>query len=138
MALPNNDPIFSKVGDSSIGPVVTAANTAMDGTGTVNLIYTADATNGGFVSIIELRALGSCVASVARIFLNNGSTPTSAANNSLIRDVTLPATTASNTTALVPIDIPINKALAPGYRLYMTLGTAVSAGWIATTWGGKY
>lgn len=138
MALPNTAPIYSKVGDTQIGAAVTAANTAMDGTGTVTTIFTADATNGGFVQRIELRALGTCAASVVRIFLNNGSATTTATNNALIRDVTLPATTASNSAALVPIDIPINAALAPGYRLTMTLGTAVSAGWIATVIAGKY
>jgi hypothetical protein len=131
-------PIFSRLPDVQIGAAVTAANTAMDGTGTVQLLFTADATNGGFVQRVIVRALGSCAASALRIFINNGATPTTATNNALIADTTLPATTASNTVALAPIDVPIGFALPAGWRLYMTIGAVVTGGWIGTTVAGKY
>ena len=134
----NTDPIYSKVGDIQWNTAVTAANTAMDGTGTVVTVFTADATNGGFVQKLTLRAAGSCIASVVRVFLNNGSTNATAANNALIVDLSLPATTASNTSSLAPIDIPLNIALPAGYKINIALGTAVSAGWVPCAFGGKY
>lgn len=134
----NLDPIYSRVADIQWAVAVTAANTAMDGTGTVTTVFTADATNGGFVRNLRLKAAGTNVASVARVFINNGSTNATAANNVLIDEITLPATTATQTAALVPMDIPLNFALPPGYVINVTLGTAVSAGWIPSVVGGKY
>lgn len=43
----NLDPIYSRIGSIQWTPSVTAANTAMDGTGTVSTIWTADSVNGG-------------------------------------------------------------------------------------------
>lgn len=66
-------PIFSRVGDFGGGVVLTAAANDFTGQGANNaIVYTADATNGGFVQKLRFKALGSCAASVARIFLNNG------------------------------------------------------------------
>lgn len=42
-------------------------------------------------------AIGTNTASVARIYANNGSTNGTAANNALIGQIALPATTATNT-----------------------------------------
>lgn len=136
--MPNTDPIYSRVADVQWGANVTAANTNMDGTGTVETIFTADSTNGGFVSHIRLKAAGTNVATVARFFINNGSATTTEANNSLIGELTLAATTASATAALQEYAMPINLPLPPGYKITMTLGTAVAAGWKATAFGGKY
>lgn len=144
----NTSQIFSKVGQ--IGwCVLTAANTAMDGTGTVGTAFTADATNGGRVERLRCMAAGTNVATVARVFVNNGSTNATAGNNTLIAEIALPATTASNSAevnALVPIELPIfsgdNSALPmvlpPGYKILVVLGTAVSAGWAFTAFGGSY
>ena len=63
----NNNAIFTAAGDiqwgaadgngGTAGPLKTQ-NTAMDGTGTVLTVFTADATNGGFVQRIRFRAVG--------------------------------------------------------------------------------
>jgi hypothetical protein len=138
----NTSPIFSKLGDIQWVTLATAA-VAMDGT-TATLLFTSDATNGGRIERIQAKALGSNVASVLRIFINNGSTPATAANNTLIAEVSLPATTAIATAAINPItfphtnDIVFPLVLPPGYRLYATLGTTVAAGWQVTAVGGKY
>lgn len=141
----NTDPIWTRVGDVSnngtTGMNQLVLNAANDYTGIdadVSLIFTADSTNGSFVRFIRFKAGGTNTASVARIYINNGSTPGTATNNQFFGEVSLPATTAIATAATVDIDYPLNFALNPGFRLYFGLGTAVAAGWVATVVGGKY
>lgn len=46
----NTLPVFSRLADIQWNTsALTAANTAKDGTGTQALVFTSDATNGGFV-----------------------------------------------------------------------------------------
>lgn len=110
---------------------LTAANTAYDGTGTTLTLYTAGA-DGGFLEKIRCKALGTNVATVVRIFLNNGSSSGTATNNSLIAEATLPATTASNVAALIPIEVPLNMRLQAGYVINVAIATAVAAGYSFT------
>lgn len=135
----NTTPIFTKVGDVQWINTVLAANTTTDlTTGTSYLAFTADATNGGYVQKLRFRALGTNVATVARVWLNNGATTGTAANNTLFDEVTLAATTVSQTSALSVYEVPVNLAMPPGYKIYITLGTAVAAGYDVITVGGKY
>lgn len=134
----NIDPIVTGTPVFPFGANVTAANTAADGTGTVVTIFTADATNGGFCGMIKLKPLGTNVASVARFFINNGSTNATATNNALIGELSLPATTVSQTAALIELGYPVMQALQAGYKINMTIGTAVAAGWIASVDAGSY
>jgi hypothetical protein len=118
---------------------MTAANTTDDLTsGTIYLVFTAAATVGGFVQRIRFRALGTNVATVARVWINNGSTTGTAANNILWDELTLAATTATESAALATYELPLGFALPAGYRLYVTLGTAVSAGYHSAVIGGNY
>ena len=78
------------------------------------------------------------MATVARIYLNNGSAHTTAANNSFYAELSLPATTASATAATVDIDLPMNFALPAGFCIYVGIATAVSAGWVVTPIAGNY
>ncbi len=143
----NTLPILTKVGDiqwgstdgdgGSAGPLKTA-NTAKDGTGTVLTVFTADATNGGFVRSVRFRAAGNCTATAARVFINNGSTQATLANNILFDELTLATTTISEVAALQIYEIFLNVALPPGYKLLVTLGTTVSAGYFVSVVGGKY
>lgn len=143
----NTSPIYSKVGDiqwgaadgngGSAGPLKTA-NTAVDGTGTVLTIFTADATNGGYVYRMRFRPAGTNTASVGRVFINNGSTNATIANNVLWDEITLAATTISQVAALQQYELPINYALPPGYKINVTLGTTVAAGYVVSAIGGKY
>lgn len=141
----NAAPIYSKEGElanngtTGMNQLVTAA--ASDYTGIdadTSLIFTADATNGSFVQRIRLKAGGTNVATVARIYLNNGSAPTTATNNQFYGEISLPATTAIATAATVEIDYPMNFAIPAGWRIYMGLATAVAAGWVATVVAGNY
>lgn len=141
----NIDPIYSKSGDVSnnsgtgMNALVTLAANDYTGAGANNsLVFTADATNGGFIYRLRFKAGGTNVASVARIFLNNGSTPGTATNNVFYGEASLPATTLIATAATIEIDYTMNFALPAGFRVYFGLGTAVAAGWVCTAIAGKY
>lgn len=243
----NSTPIFSRIGDVQGGAfLLTAETLPYSGQSTLTqVLFTADATNGGYIQKIRFKSSGTNVATVARIYHNNGvhrlattltspGTPTgtpsttggalqagnfyakivavdqfggfttpsveSAAvavtgatasiawswtastgavsyriytgptqggqgswwstttnsytqttavgtrdsigniqnNNTLLGEVSLPATTAIQTAATVEIDYPVNIALPPSNRLLVGLGTTVAAGWFAVAIGGSY
>ena len=134
----NTSPIFSKVARVEWAGGITAANSAKDGTGTVETVFTADATNGSYLQKLGVRPRGSNVASVLRVFLNNGSSNATAANNVLIAEVSLPATTLSEVAALSGNEVALNIPVPPGYRVNVTLGTAVAGGYAVTGFGGDY
>ena len=60
------------------------------------------------------------------------------ANNSLIAEFSLPATTANASLATANLEFPINIPVPPGYEIYVGLGTTVSAGWQVSGVGGGY
>ena len=138
----NTTPIFSAKGAIQWNPaILTAANTAKDGTGTVATVFTGNAAGnnaGNFVQKLIARSLGTNVATVLRIFINNGLVNTTAANNTLIAEMTLPATTLSEVAAQPDFVLPLNFAVPPGFKLNATLGTAVAAGYALTVIGGEY
>jgi len=171
----NVQQIFSKVGIVGFCKLQ-AANTAVDGTGTLDTgstvtaagvatsgtattttghlgtLFVADATNGGRVERIRLMAEGTNVATVLRLFINNGLTNATAMNNVLIAEIALPATTASNSALINSgvIELPTPSqvtafdltafpiVLPIGYKLMACLGTAVASYWDATAFGGAY
>lgn len=134
----NTSPIFSKKGDIQwASPALTAANTAKDGTGTVASVFTAGA-DGAYVQRLIARPLGTNVATVLRVFVNNGASNVTAANNSLVAEMTLPATTLSEVASLPPFELALNFALPAGYKINCTIGTTVAAGFALTVLGGSY
>jgi hypothetical protein len=134
----NTAPIFSLTPVTQWGSTaITTANTAKDGTGTVLLVYTAGA-NGSYVQRVRFRPSGTSVQTVARLFINNGSTNATAANNILFDEITLSAITISETAAQPSFEIPLNFALPAGYKLNITIGTTVAAGWYVSAIGGDY
>ena len=144
----NTNPIFPLVPVNSwvSGTAATAgtpgltANTTTDLTaGTIyGPIRTAGAVEGSRLDFIKVRALGTNVATVIRIWINNGSVTTTAANNVLYLERTLSSTTVSQTAEQPDIILPLNISLAAGYRVYATFGTAVAAGFHLTAIGGDY
>ena len=140
----NNLPIYTRVGDiqwSSL--LITASNPNTDITGGISyLAFTADATNGGYVQRIRFKPISNTgnnnVATVARVYLNNGSSTGSSGNNTLIDEISLPATTGVVNAALPVYELPLNLAMPPGYTIYVTLGTTVAAGYRVAVIGGKY
>jgi hypothetical protein len=134
----NTKPIFTASADTQWSVSAVTANTTKDLTsGTNYLVFTAGS-NGGYVQRMRFRPLGTNVATVARIFINNGGATSGATNNAWWDEISLAATTLSETSALSTYEIPLNFALPSGYRLYATLGTAVAAGYTITCVGGKY
>jgi len=112
--MPNVQPIYSRVGDVQwTVSAMTVANTTTDLTaGTSYLAFTADATNGGYVQRIRFRTLGTnATATVARIWINNGSTTATAANNTLFDEISLPTTSVNQSTAQANYELPLNFAL---------------------------
>jgi hypothetical protein len=155
MALPNNDPIYSKVGDIQNSSLAAAtllgptANTAQDGTGTIYPIFAADATNGGFIQKLVFQPIVSPALTACRIFISDTvPTVTSGAlvsntslNTHLYIEVQLPAVTVSQTVAAPHIEVPLNLALPPGYRVSVAFGTSTGTstnGWAVQGVGGKY
>lgn len=137
----NTSPIFVGTPDIQWNSYVTAANTTVDLTGgTIYLIFTADATNGGYLNKLVFRPTpgGTTTKTVARIWINNGSTTGTAANNVLIAEVGLPAVTADADDAVYGVEFPIEKALPASYRVYVTIHTGSANGWAVTGFGGKY
>lgn len=134
----NTQPIFTASADTQWSVSAITANTTKDLTsGTISLVFTAGS-GGGYVQRMRFRPLGTNVATVARIFINNGVTTATQANNVLWDEISLAATTLSETSALSTYEVPLNFALPAGYRLYVTLGTGVAAGYSITCIGGKY
>jgi hypothetical protein len=110
--------------------------------GTVSTIFTAGA-NGAFVSKVRFKlgsTAGTSAATVARIFINNGSSNAVAANNILYDEITLPAIAQTQVAATAVFELILNIALPAGYKINVTLGTAPggSTGWYASALGGDY
>jgi hypothetical protein len=141
----NTSPIFSIKGDCSNDDGTTLPTAVTTATGDYTgasanhqLIYTADSVDGGWIDKLRFKALGTNVATVARIYINNGSANTTAGNNTFFGEISLPATTASNTIATADIDYPMGFALKAGFRIYVGVATTVAAGWRVTGIGGQY
>ena len=141
MAAVNTVPIVSKVGDiqwNDAQPVLAENDTDDLTSGTIYKVFTADATNGGFVQRIRFRPIGTNTATIARIWISNTGSTGTALNNVLWDEITLAATTESEVAALALYELPLNFALPPGYRIHVTLKTAVAAGYHVSVIGGKY
>lgn len=134
----NTNPIYSLAGQIEWGTTAIAtANTAKDGTGTVLTVFTAHA-EGSYVQRIRFRAAGTNVATVARVFINNGSSNATPANNILFAEITLTATTLSEVAALADYELPLGFVLPNGYKINVTIGTTVAAGYFVSVIGGHY
>ena len=135
----NTKPVYPRKGSIQWTGWMTAANTAPDmDSGTVYLVYTADATEGSWVEEIVFRPTpaGNTTQTVARLFVNNGGVTTDPANNSLIDEIDLPASAVDANNAISGWVRKVRKMLDPAYRLYLVLGTASANGWKATAFGG--
>ncbi len=135
----NTAPIFPRTPQVEWAQPVLAANTTKDLTsGTIYLVATADDTEGSRIDFLRIMPLGTNVATVLRVWVNNGGSTATAANNTLVDNITLPATTNSETAALTRQQVDLDISLQPGHCLYVTIGTAIAAGVRVTAFGGKY
>lgn len=136
----NTAPIFTLTPETSWSTNMVVANTGNLSAGTSYAVFTAGA-NGSYVQKIRFRHQSTNtnnVATVARVFINNGSSTGTAANNTIWDEITIAANTASQTAASTNYELPLNFALPAGYIIYCTIGTAVAAGIQATVIGGDY
>ncbi len=135
----NTTPIFSLVGAVEWSDSITAANTTTNLTsGTIYLVFSAG-TNGSYVQKIRFRhQTTNSSATVARVWINNGSTTATATNNTLFDEITIAANTVSQTAASINYELPLGFALPPLYNIYVTIGTAAAGGIKATVIGGDY
>ena len=145
----NTQPIFpitQNVGHA----VVTTQDLSFTAPTVVSTVLTAGA-NGSRIDGMKIRALGTNVATVLRIFIKDGST-----SFTLVYELAVAATTAG-TAAITGVDtelIPINldnmgsstasgcgvlpPYLKAGQSLCVTVGTTVAAGYAVTVFGGDY
>lgn len=140
----NNNPIFSKQGDVSsngttgMAPTLTTGSNTYDGTNAAAVVVYTAGSGGGFIQRLRFKAIGSNIATVARIFINNGSTHTSAGNNSFYGEISLPGTTGSASAATIEEDYVMNLAINPSFQIFVMLATTVAAGWVVTPVAGQY
>ena len=144
----NTNPIFpltpvntwvSGAAANAATPGVTANTTKDLTSGTIyGPIFTGKEVDGSRLDFIKVRALGTNVQTVVRIWINNGSATTTAANNTMYLDRTLSATTVSETAEQPDIILPLSISIPAAYRVYATFGTAVAAGFHLTAVGGDY
>lgn len=139
----NTAPIYTRTPDVQWAESIVTANNTLDLTsGTSYLVFTADATEGGYVREARVKAnpANNTAATVMRFWINNGSATGTAANSAFIGELGIPATTASATAPNPDFCYPLNFALPAGYRIYVTVGTAPggSGEFTCTIFGGKY
>lgn len=134
----NTAPIFPVVPSIQwAAAAITAANTAKDGTGAVTTIFIG-AANGSRVDYLKIRPIGTNVATVMRIFINNGASNAVAANNVLFLERSINSSTLSETSELADTYVPLDLGLPPGYKINVTLSTAIAAGVAVSGVGGDY
>jgi hypothetical protein len=137
----NTAPIYTGMPNVAWAAAITGANTAKDGTGTVSTIFTAGAvtaSNPGLPNQCIGRPYGTNTASVARLFYNNGATNATPANNSLVAEQSLPATTLSEVASIAGVIVVFGVPFQTGYKINVCQGTAVAAGVAWTCVGGDY
>ena len=145
-ATANTNPIFTLTPRNGFAKV-TGVDGSMDGTDAdVKLVFTAEATDGSFLQRLiaqPISSSGSTTTSAAtlRIYMNNGSTVGTAANNQLIKEWSLAAiaVNVAGTTASIGYELPINFQLAPGYAIYVGITAfAANTQWNITSVHGDY
>lgn len=132
----NTAPIYTRTSDVQLcGEIIgSSANTATDGTGAnTYLVFTASATEGSFVQRVILKPVSTVAATVARLWYcsDTGSfvagTTNTAANTTIVGEVSITAWTASNTLAAPQYEVAVNFALPASTKLLMTFGTSTGA-----------
>jgi hypothetical protein len=142
-------PLFTQTPNVS-GVAVTAANTQSGGVGTIAtdifLAWTAGA-SGAFIEKIRWVLTGTTAnttstATVGRVFLSTqASGATTAANTSMVFEITLASQTAdSSTNAAFFLDIPMNIAVPANMTVLVTnhAAPAANSAWKAVVFGGNY
>ena len=138
----NRQPIWTKEANTGVdngttmSPTLTTAAADYTGISANNALVCTAGSEDTFVVGLMFKAIGTNVASVARMYVNNGATPATATNNDFVDEISLPATTASAVAATAGVPWYFGQTLAGSInnggnaqRLYVGLGTTVAAGW---------
>jgi hypothetical protein len=140
----SNFPAFAQTPRVSGGKLLTA-NTARDGTGANAVVIYMAGQNGARIDKIKVQPKGSNVATVLRLFANNGSDSSVGSNNFLVFEKTLPLSTAAENAEITGYDLwdtggqvktPPIPHLPAGGKLIATIGTTVASGIDITVFGG--
>ena len=145
----NAIPQFTRNGriDSAL---LLAGNVASDGSGTIGVdifnAFAADLLNGSLVDFVRFLPVAAIPASttptVGRVFASSRTAgATTPADTFLIGEVILPIAGASNPlTPVSPVEFAIDKRLAEGWTMLITVDASPPAGvaWRAVTFGGDY
>lgn len=147
----NSDPIYSRAGQIQSSALIAAVNAVLyNAAGTIGtdvyIIWTADATNGGYLQRVRVKyvmnATTTSVACVMKFFLTAASSgAVTDATSWFVDEIAIPATGALTTTATNPTyEVPFNMPVPAGWSLVakITVAQPANGGFIATAIGGKY
>lgn len=141
----NQNPIYTLTPINDWGQV-TAADTGVTGTGANVVLVHTTGSNGGYVQQLIFQPVSSTASNttsqaIARVYLNNGSSVGTAANNNLFKEITLPAINVSTTgiQGALGILLGINYQLQAGYCLYVGINAiAANTQWNIQSVAGNY
>lgn len=127
--------------------ILQAADTSLTSPTTAGAILLTAGANGTRIDAVKVRALGTNDATVLRLFILN----TKANAYSLVDEAAIPASTLQSAAPTQSVDkvlLPVNydgggagelpPYLPAGYKLIVSIGTAVAAGLSVTGYGGDY
>ena len=147
----NTSPIFSKIPVVAFGTLTgNIGLTRSDEVGTVGTdifkMFTADATDGSYVSKIRITAAATTstamTASVIRVYISSiTSGSTTAADTVLYQEISTAAITAAHTTSASNYyEIPFGVALPPSYTILASIDDNLAANtrWQFLTFAGDY
>jgi hypothetical protein len=147
----NTHPIYSLIPVVSFGTLTgNIGLTRSDGVGTIGTdmfkVFTADATDGSFVSKLRISAAASAstsmTASVIRIYISSiTSGATTAADTMLYAEVAVAALAAAHTSNATNFyEVPFNVALAPSQTILVSIddNLATNTRWQILVFAGDY
>lgn len=135
-------PEFASTPNKGTPASLTAANISKDGTGATGraLLFTASSGKGSILPFVRCKPKAANVATLIRIFRNNGSDPEVASNNILIAEKAIAASALSETAENPTYDIALNVILqghaTTPERIYALNATAVAGGIALTPMNG--
>lgn len=134
----NTTPIFTRVGNITRAALLKTAANDYTGVSPYNKeVFAADATNGGFLQRLRFKAVGANVATVARIYLNDGD-PNEAVGTAPAALTGTPSasggTILSGTYYGVVIAVMANGALSPIGTISSGVAVTGPTGSIAWSW----
>jgi len=138
----NTQPIFPVTPKVSGGKVITADTSYETPTTNPVTVFTAGS-NGSRIDAIRVRALGTNIATVLRLFIYDGSSNYYLAYEEALASSTADADGETGADMDLLRDtgyeaMPPIPYLPANYTIVATVGTTVASGWMVTVFGGDY